>query len=182
MENKEPIAICRECKAEFTTWISDSKQCPSCEGEMMFFDTLSTPVLEEENGENNLFAIESDGKVISFSSKKEFEEWQKKHTGGTFEFYKEPKGKKIAFCPDCANILPKHDSRCRMIPQEPMEWKSKLFNIVAKLDNGSHSANQLQGIDEAVSELIQSQIKQAEERGYKQGRKDEAMDNAGSSA
>lgn len=34
------------------------------------------------------------------------------------------------------------------------EIKSKIFTIIAKLDNGSHSANQLQGADEALYELF----------------------------
>ena len=43
------------------------------------------------------------------------------------------------------------------------EWKGKVFNIVAKLDNGSHSANQLQGIDEAITALIQKLLQTARE-------------------
>lgn len=38
------------------------------------------------------------------------------------------------------------------------EIKSKIFNIIAKLDNGSHSSNQLQGADEALYELFLSHL------------------------
>lgn len=38
--------------------------------------------------------------------------------------------------------------------------KSKIFNIVAKLDNGSHSSNQLQGVDEALTELFTDSLHQ----------------------
>ncbi len=53
---------------------------------------------------------------------------------------------------------------------EEGEWKSKVINIVAKLDNGSHSSNQLQGVDEALNELIAAQIAKAEKRGYEKGK------------
>lgn len=42
-------------------------------------------------------------------------------------------------------------------PQEN-NYKSKIINIIAKLDNGSHSSNQLQGIDEALTELFTAQF------------------------
>jgi hypothetical protein len=40
---KEIIAICSnlKCKAEFTEWLSDSKECPECESPMLFKDLLS---------------------------------------------------------------------------------------------------------------------------------------------
>jgi len=34
------------------------------------------------------------------------------------------------------------------------EMKPKLYNIIGKLDNGSHSSSQLQGVDEAIIDLI----------------------------
>jgi len=34
--------------------------------------------------------------------------------------------------------------------------KGRIINIIAKLDNGSHSSNQLQGIDESLFELFSS--------------------------
>lgn len=34
------------------------------------------------------------------------------------------------------------------------QLRSKIINIIAKLDNGSHSSNQLQGVDEALTELF----------------------------
>jgi hypothetical protein len=34
--------------------------------------------------------------------------------------------------------------------------KNRIISIIAKLDNGTHSANQLQGIDEALIELFNS--------------------------
>lgn len=37
-------------------------------------------------------------------------------------------------------------------------WRSQIINIIAKLDNGSHSSNQLQGADEALTELFASQL------------------------
>lgn len=37
--------------------------------------------------------------------------------------------------------------------------KSQIISIIAKLDNGSHSANQLQGADEALVELFENTIK-----------------------
>ena len=36
--------------------------------------------------------------------------------------------------------------------------KNKIINIIAKLDNGSHSSNQLQGVDEALTELFDTEI------------------------
>jgi len=40
-ESEESIkAICNECGRRFHTWLSDSNECPECEGQMMFFDTL----------------------------------------------------------------------------------------------------------------------------------------------
>jgi hypothetical protein len=35
---------------------------------------------------------------------------------------------------------------------------SEIISIVAKLDNGSHSSNQLQGADEALVELFEREI------------------------
>lgn len=36
--------------------------------------------------------------------------------------------------------------------------KNRIINIIAKLDNGSHSSNQLQGVDEALFELFNKEI------------------------
>ncbi len=38
------------------------------------------------------------------------------------------------------------------------ETKDKIINIIAKLDNGSHSSSQLQGVDEALTKLFESAI------------------------
>lgn len=34
------------------------------------------------------------------------------------------------------------------------DWESEVIRIIAKLDNGSHSSNQLQGIDETLGRII----------------------------
>ena len=39
MKQKQPKAICKECKTEYTDWLSDSIECPECEGEMIFLHT-----------------------------------------------------------------------------------------------------------------------------------------------
>lgn len=36
------------------------------------------------------------------------------------------------------------------------QLKSAIFSIITKLDNGSHSSSQLQGVDEALLELLLS--------------------------
>lgn len=36
------IAICKDCGNEYTTWLSDEKECPECEGEMVFKDLLDS--------------------------------------------------------------------------------------------------------------------------------------------
>jgi len=36
------VAFCQDCKAEFTEWISDTKECPECEGKIVFKDILFT--------------------------------------------------------------------------------------------------------------------------------------------
>lgn len=36
--------------------------------------------------------------------------------------------------------------------------KHEIINIIAKLDNGSHSSNQLQGVDEALLEIFKKEI------------------------
>lgn len=33
---EKPIARCKECKMEFSAWISDNKICPECDGEVEF--------------------------------------------------------------------------------------------------------------------------------------------------
>lgn len=38
---KEIIAICLECKNEYTEWLSDSKVCPECDGVVIFKDLLT---------------------------------------------------------------------------------------------------------------------------------------------
>jgi hypothetical protein len=41
----------------------------------------------------------------------------------------------------------------------------EVIPLVAKLDNGSHSSNQLQGVDEAITDLITRTYSQAYEEG-----------------
>lgn len=36
--------------------------------------------------------------------------------------------------------------------------KGKIINIIAKLDNGSHSSDQLKGVDEALFELFHDHV------------------------
>lgn len=36
--------------------------------------------------------------------------------------------------------------------------KEEIINVIAKLDNGSHSSNQLQGADEALFEIFKKNI------------------------
>jgi len=48
------------------------------------------------------------------------------------------------------------------------EAKFKIINIIGKLDNGSHSSNQLQGVDEALTELFSDQIQKAVEETRKE--------------
>lgn len=38
--------------------------------------------------------------------------------------------------------------------EQEEKLKSSIFGIIAKLDNGSHSANQLQGVDEELLKLF----------------------------
>ena len=57
-DERDIKAMCRECKREFTTWLSDSNECPECEGEMMFFDYLPTPNLTSESTEMEEWEIE----------------------------------------------------------------------------------------------------------------------------
>lgn len=45
----------------------------------------------------------------------------------------------------------------------PAILKGKIINIIAKLDNGSHSANQLQGADEALAELFHSELERTKQ-------------------
>jgi len=43
------VAQCLNCHLKFTEWLSDSKECPECEGKVVFFDCLSpTPDTIEE--------------------------------------------------------------------------------------------------------------------------------------
>jgi len=42
-EDKEIIVVCRNCNATFVEWLSNSNECPECEGQVMFLDKLSTP-------------------------------------------------------------------------------------------------------------------------------------------
>lgn len=37
--------------------------------------------------------------------------------------------------------------------------KNKIISIIAKLDNGSHSSNQLQGVDESLTNLFVEELK-----------------------
>src|SRR3990167_5581830 len=39
-EPKNIIAFCPNCGIDFTEWLSDSKECPECEGRMVFKDLL----------------------------------------------------------------------------------------------------------------------------------------------
>jgi Tfp pilus assembly ATPase PilU len=41
--------------------------------------------------------------------------------------------------------------------------KNKIISIIAKLDNGSHSSNQLQGADEALYKLFKNEIAKYQE-------------------
>lgn len=36
--------------------------------------------------------------------------------------------------------------------------KNKIISIIAKLDNGSHSSNQLRGVDELLTDLFSDEI------------------------
>ena len=38
--------------------------------------------------------------------------------------------------------------------------KSEIIRIIAKLDNGSHSSNQLQGIDETLTAIFYAHLKE----------------------
>jgi hypothetical protein len=41
--------------------------------------------------------------------------------------------------------------------------KSEIYNIISKLDNGSHPSNQLQGVDEALVELFERELEKYKE-------------------
>lgn len=42
--------------------------------------------------------------------------------------------------------------------------KNKIISIIAKLDNGSHSSNQLQGVDESLTNLFDEELKKEQEK------------------
>ena len=44
------------------------------------------------------------------------------------------------------------------------EVKNQIINIIAKLDNGSHSSNQLQGVDEALLEVLHKREREVREK------------------
>lgn len=51
------------------------------------------------------------------------------------------------------------DCVCSLTPMTPT-WKEEIFSIIGKLDNGSHSSNQLQGADEELTLLIEKTLEQ----------------------
>ena len=48
-EGKKPIIVaqCSNCMLEFTTWMSDSNECPECEGKVNFMNTHETESKKE---------------------------------------------------------------------------------------------------------------------------------------
>jgi len=61
---EESKAVCLECGLKFTTWISESKKCPECEGQMAFFDYLPKEVSVDEEKCACDFSREGHGKYI----------------------------------------------------------------------------------------------------------------------
>lgn len=52
------------------------------------------------------------------------------------------------------------------------EFREQIISIIAKLDNGSHSSNQLQGADEEIVEVFSKALTQAEARGYERAKEE----------
>ena len=50
-KSEEVKAMCKDCELKFTTWLSDSTECPECEGQMLFFDCLHPLSPKEESKE-----------------------------------------------------------------------------------------------------------------------------------
>jgi hypothetical protein len=51
LSKKRVIAFCNECGANFTEWISDSTECPECEGQMVIKSILDEYPLNTFHGE-----------------------------------------------------------------------------------------------------------------------------------
>lgn len=47
------------------------------------------------------------------------------------------------------------------------DYKNTIFNIIGKLDNGSHSSSQLQAVDEELQELVDQVISERDKEWYK---------------
>ncbi len=84
---KEEVAICRDCHAKFTDWLSDSRECPECEGVMLFLDylgkesnTLGTTMEEDLKIRFHAFSIkmaekERDGELDYRDVEKKIADW-----------------------------------------------------------------------------------------------------------